>query len=123
MTVSEVYVIIMYKYIKLEGGGFVVNLPNANGPLKELDSNIVQDVLNFEDTSVGIYSVTDLTDWASDGLVDYVDITPVYVSKENAIIKCEGVHFEIYLKVEKDGDEVIDSKWAIRLYNSNKESV
>ena len=100
----------------------MTTLSNKDTLLKELNENLILDGINFEDTSVGWYRISDLEKWAKDELPDYEGISLVSATKDNCIINCEGHLFEIFLDVERCGDEVIDSNWKIKHYsNENTE--
>lgn len=85
--------------------------------LRELKTNLCDEWLNESDSSVGIYPVGDLVHWANNDLKDAEGVTLLSVTKDNAIIECESLLFEIYGIVERTAPEETDFYWSIRLHD------
>lgn len=82
--------------------------------LTTLKENIVDDCLNAEDTSVGLYRVTDLESWANADSHNYEGVELIDATRDRLVFKCEDAYFEIYENIQKQGNEVMDSYWDIR---------
>lgn len=85
--------------------------------LQELKQNLCDEWLNESDSSVGIYPVGDLVHWANNDLKDAEGVTLLSVTKDNAIIECESLLFEIYGIVERTAPDETDFYWSIRLHD------
>ena len=89
-------------------------MANVEELLAELQTNLLDDGLNFSDPSVGIFSYSNLKEWEENELPHLEGITLVSCTEEKAIILVEGEEFEIYLHSMLDGEEVVDSIYRIR---------
>jgi hypothetical protein len=76
--------------------------------LEDLRDNICKDNLNQSDTSVGLYPISDLVDWANTDAKDCDGIEILSVRKTEVVFVSEGRWFKIF---SNDTNE--DSYWDI----------
>lgn len=80
---------------------------------KDIHDNFVEDYLNFEDTSVGIYSVGYLTDDIIRDIVSEDDIEVLEWTNESMTIFVEGYQFKIEIVKKYYNGECMDARWEI----------
>jgi GNAT superfamily N-acetyltransferase len=85
--------------------------------LKELEDNLCTDWLNASDSSVGIYPVSDIKDWANTEVSELEGIALISATSDNVVIECENRLFEIYPVVVKVDEEDYDYYWGIRVFS------
>jgi hypothetical protein len=77
--------------------------------LEDLRNNICTDNLNQSDTSVGLYPVSDLIDWAKTDAKDCYGIEILSVTKDDVVFVSEDRWFKIF----RNGSEVDGNFWDI----------
>ena len=103
----------------LEGEKDIMSVTTASSLLKELKENICDDVLNFDDHSVGIYSYSDLREWVKNDEEHLNGVTILSHEKDTAVLECEGFKFEIF----DNGNAEEGIVWDIRHYFPENESI